>query len=325
MNGNISQFIFNELTNIPTILATNSAKRADQTGVVQGGEDHKKPASSKPAAGKIVDFFAKGNEDMTSETVYQDQDDWNVRVFPNKYPLTESHEIIVHSPDPVRDIEDFPAEQTVKIIRAFLNRINYYTRQEMEVMIFNNRGGSAGASLTHPHSQLVALKGFPGVIELEKSSALRYYNEHHACYWCDAVQREKWYKDRIIYESDHHILICPHASRWSYEMKLIPKVHRPNFEYIEESEIQDLAKMLKAALFAYNELFDCPDRNFWVHTQRYDPYHWHMGFIPHIKVLGALELGAGIWVSDKATPEDAAKALRKPFMQSYEGEITSLL
>ena len=78
---------------------------------------------------------------------------------------------------------------------------------------------------------------------------------------------------------------------------------------MNEMEIGDFAIVLQAALRAYDELFDRPDRNFWIHTMRYEPYHWHVGFLPHIKVLGGLELGAGIWVSDKATPEDAARQL----------------
>ena len=89
------------------------------------------------------------------------------------------------------------------------------------------------------------------------------------------------------------------------------KNHKPNFGFIDEQEIHDLAVVLRGLLRAYDALFDRPDRNFWIHTMQYEPYHWHMGFLPHIKVFGALELGSGIWVSDKATPEDAAAQLRE--------------
>ena len=99
-------------------------------------------------------------------------------------------------------------------------------------------------------------------------------------------------------------------------MMLVPKEHKPNFLFINEREINDLAGILKNALVSYNKLFDRPDRNFWIHTTRYEPYHWHMGFIPHIKVFGGLELGAGIWVSDKATPEGAALELRNKHFDS---------
>jgi UDPglucose--hexose-1-phosphate uridylyltransferase len=301
----MTKIIFDELTKIPTVLATKRAKRVDQTGATKG--DTKEEKKDQPA--QKTDFFAKGNEHMTPSAVYQDQEDWNVRVFPNKFPILEEHEVIVHSPDGSLDLSELPHEQNVRYIRALLNRVEYYTNEDKEVFIFNNRGGKAGASITHPHSQLVALKGFPGIIETEREEALRYYNENNSCYWCDMLAEELSDGSRVVYETSHFVVLVPVASRWSYEMMLMPKRHLPNFQYINEMEINDLADVLKHALLGYDRLFDKPDRNFWIHTQRYEPYHWHMGFIPHIKVFGGLELGAGIWVSDKATPEDAAKQL----------------
>lgn len=310
-------FIFDDLTDEVTILAVNRAKRTDQTGAVtsikkdekEDKEDVKK--DDKPKEKK--DYFAKGNEYLTPETLYQDVDDWNVRVFKNKFPLIEDHEVVVHSPDPIRDIEDFPCEQVARIIRAWLNRVHYYMEHDKEVVIFNNRGGRAGASILHPHSQIVAAKGFPGVIEKEKEAALHYFNEHNTCYWCDSIKEDLSDNKRVVYESTHFVVVVPKACRWSYETRIIPKKHSPNFGFMNEPEIQDLAVVLKALLTSYDTLFDRPDRNFWVHTMRYEPYHWHIGVMAHLKVLGALELGAGIWVSDKATPEDAAAQLREHF------------
>jgi UDPglucose--hexose-1-phosphate uridylyltransferase len=305
----MSKIIFDDLTKIPSIIAANRAKRPDKTGV----EKAKKGSGAKKSVPK-VDFFAKGNEHLTPNAVYQDQEDWRVRVFPNKYPLLddEDHEVIVHSPDPTKDLEDFEHEQIAIYIRALLNRVDYYhSKEDKDVFIFNNRGGTAGASLTHPHSQLIAMKGFPGIIEAKKEEALHYYNEHSSCYWCDMLKKELKSRKRVVYESNHFVILSPKAPRWDYEMLLLPKKHTPNFSIIDETEINDLADVLKCALVAYNELFDTPDRNFWFYTQRYEPFHWHMGFIPHIKVFGGVELGAGIWVSSKATPEDAAKDLGK--------------
>jgi UDPglucose--hexose-1-phosphate uridylyltransferase len=306
----MSTFIFDELTGLPTILATNRAKRTDQTGAVGGSKD-----KNHTDKGKI---FSKGYENLTPPTLYQDADDWNVRVFKNKYPLVEDHEIVVHSPSSQEDISDFSVEQSIRIIRAFLNRVSYYGSQGKEVLIFNNRGGSAGASILHPHSQVVALKGFPGILEREKESAIKYYNEEGSCYWCDFVSSELRLQKRVVFESPHFVLLVPPACRWSYEMILIPKEHKPNFGFINEREIADFALILKSALGAYDKLFDTPDRNFWIHTMQYEPFHWHTGFLPHLKVLGGLELGAGIWVSDKATPEAAAAELGSVVKSIYE-------
>lgn len=311
-------FIFDELTGLPTILATNRAKRVDQTGAVGKGD---KNGDKGAAGGEKVDkmkMFSKGYEHMTPPTLYQDADDWNVRVFDNKYPLVDDHEIVVHSPYVDKDISNLPVEQVCRIIRAYLNRVSYYGSQDKEVLIFNNRGGEAGASIVHPHSQIVALKGFPGILEKEKESAIKYFNEHESCYWCDFVHEEVVAKERVVFESSHFVLLVPPACRWSYEMIMIPKNHKPNFGFIDEMEISDLAMMMKATLGAYDNLFDVPDRNFWVHTMRYEPYHWHIGFLAHLKELGGLELGAGIWVSDKATPEAAAKELGEEAKKVYE-------
>lgn len=73
----------------------------------------------------------------------------------------------------------------------------------------------------------------------------------------------------------------------------MPKNHKPNFGFIDEMEINDLAKMLPGALRAYKERFNNPDRNFWIHTMMYEPYHWHVGFIPHIQGLWSFGVGGG--------------------------------
>lgn len=296
-------FIFDPLTGEPTILATNRAKRHDQTGAVNGKVDTIKSEAC---------YFCKGSEGITPPTLYQDSDDWSVRVFQNKFPLVPDHEVVVHSPSHEKDMEDLSHEQNVNIIRAYLNRVSYYGEQDKEVIIFNNKGGRAGASIVHPHSQIIAAKGFPGIIEKEKEEALHYNNEKNSCFWCDEW-KEAVASGRVIHESTHFVLFCPKASRWSYEMVLVAKQHKPNFGFIDEMEINDLARVLPGALQCYKSCFNNPDRNFWIHTMRYEPYHWHIGFLPHIKVFGALEMGAGIWVSDRATPEDAAAELKSHF------------
>ncbi len=294
-------FIFDPLTGEPTILATERAKRFDETGAVSG--------KLGTVEGKVCSF-CKGNEHLTPPTLYHDQEDWNVRVINNKYPIVGDHEVIIHSPDHVKDIEDLDHEQVVRIIRAFLNRVDYYGRQEKDVFIFNNRGKKAGASLIHPHSQIIALKGFPGILQEERAWSIRYYDEKNTCFWCDEIKDDLADRKRVVLETSYFVVCVPKACRWSYEVRITPKVHRPNFGFIDDSEINNFAGVLQKVIQAYGNAFNYPDRNFWIHTERWDPYHWHVGFLPHLKVFGAIELGAGIWVSDKSTPEDAAKVLR---------------
>ena len=295
----MGKFIFDPLTGEPTILATARANRPEEAG-----------AKITREAGKVCSF-CKGAEHLTPETAYVDQEDWNVRVFKNKYPIVEDHEVIVHSPHHDKDIEDLDHEQVVRIIRAYMNRIHYYGSQDKGVFIFNNRGGRAGATLQHPHSQLIALRGFPGILEREKEWASKYFNEKNTCYWCDELALALKDKERVVLETAHFVAYVPEACRWSYEIRVAPKIHRPSMIFIDEAEINNFAGVMQKVAQTYGNAFNYPDRNFWIHTERFDPYHWHVGFLPHLKVFGAIELGAGIWVSDKATPEDAAKVLRE--------------
>lgn len=311
-------FVYDALTNSPTLLVPARSKRKDETGAVSG-----KPSVSS----NNICVFCKGQEHLTPPTLYEDAPDWNVRVFKNKFALVEDHEVVVHSPFDDKDFQNLPVEHGVKIIQAYISRIKHHNAQNKDVFLFNNKGAKAGASIKHPHTQLVALEIFPGTLQKERESVELYHSAHNSCYWCDLIKletEEQTDKQRVIHESPYFVTLVPIASRWSFEMLLVPKVHKNNFADLSEAEITDLALVLKSAISAYDRLFGDPDRNFWVHTLRFEKFHWHLGLIPQIKTLGGMELGAGIWVSDKATPEDAAALLREPMNQVYNEEIFSL-
>src|SRR5438105_766644 len=104
--------------------------------------------------------FCPGNENLPGEEVYRVGTGqaygpgWQVRVIKNKYPITDLHEIIIHSPSDTDDVDRLPHDQVVKIIQTYRERFNLH-KENGHVMIFNNVGEDAGASIRHPHSQLV--------------------------------------------------------------------------------------------------------------------------------------------------------------------------
>ena len=71
-----------------------------------------RPDDAKPA--KSVCPFCTGNEALTPPEVYRigggekDKPGWKVRVVPNKFPITDIHEVIIHSPDNEKDIVELP-------------------------------------------------------------------------------------------------------------------------------------------------------------------------------------------------------------------------
>jgi UDPglucose--hexose-1-phosphate uridylyltransferase len=217
-------------------------------------------------------------------------------------------------------------EQVELILRTYADRCNFYKnkRSDFYIHIYNNVGKEAGASLKHPHSQLVVFNQIPEEVSEELEGAEDFFRRKRVCPYCDLLQKELSSKERLVLESDFFAVLTPFESEWPYEITLFPKNHQADFGQIGDAELADLASVLQRTLKAYNKVLSRPDRNFWIHSlpvrdrqsatnhplpaTRY--YHWHLDMIPRIKTLGGLELGAGIMVDDRVGPEPAARELR---------------
>src|SRR3990172_1270939 len=97
------------------------------TGKPDSASQSKNEAEHVPALRNEVTKcpFCAGNEATTPPEVYRigpgekDKPGWLVRVVPNKYPITDIHEVIIHSPDDAKDIEQIPIEQVTHILTAY--------------------------------------------------------------------------------------------------------------------------------------------------------------------------------------------------------------
>ena len=120
----------------------------------------KRPSEAQPVNVNKICVFCPGFERIPGEELYRIgsgvpyEAGWQVRVIKNKYPITDFHEVIIHSPDDQVDIDRFPLAQVELVLKAFRERFNANLRNG-HVIIFNNVGEVAGASIRHPHSQLV--------------------------------------------------------------------------------------------------------------------------------------------------------------------------
>ncbi len=280
------------------------------------------PKSAKSASKRCP--FCPGSEDLTGPDVYRlpkESDEWKVRVIPNKYPITDFHEIIIHSPNHKKDFDQLPLEQVKLIIRSYKDRYNFYKneRPDFYVHIYNNAGKEAGASIKHPHSQLVVFNQIPKEVVEELEGARAFFREKKTCPYCDLIKKELGSQERIVLESDFFVVLTPFGSEWPYEIGIFPKKHQADFGQIDDQELTDFALVLQKTLGAYNEALSNPGRNFWIRSlpirEKDDPraefYHWHLNLVPRIKTLGGLELGAGIMVDDRVGPETAARQLRQ--------------
>jgi len=316
----MSKFRQNPISKDWTIIAAERKKRPVDVGP--------KSAKSAKSASSAVERcpFCVGNEDLAPDEAYRlpigtiGNDTWQVRVIPNKYPITDFHEVIIHSPDHKKDFDELPLEQVELILRTYVDRYNFYKnkRPDFYVHIYNNAGKEAGASIRHPHSQLVVFNQIPEEVLDEVLGAKDFFKRKKVCPYCALIEEELTNQERVVIKSEFFVVLTPFQSEWPYEISVFPRKHQADFGQISNEELSDLASVLKKTLKAYNKVLSNPDRNFWIRSlpirESSDPrakfYHWHLDLIPRIKTLGGLELGAGIMVDDRVGPEEAAKELR---------------
>ena len=259
--------------------------------------------------------FQPGNEHMTGPEVWADSDvadrkpnesNWKVRVVPNKYPITEHHEVIILSPDSKRDFAQISSKQAKRVIEAFVSRSQHMDRHGQS-FLFCNHGVGAGASISHPHAQILAFPTIPPNIEQEIQALKQAYDKTGNCLQCQLVDHEEKLKTRVVWQNDHFLVVCPEAIGWPYALSIIPKIHQATFGSLKQEHIADFAQALQLAIMLYRNVLQNPSYNFWVHSAKGHFYHWHLDLIPRTKMLAGVELGAGIMVNDRISPEDAAK------------------
>jgi len=267
--------------------------------------------------------------------LYKDSEDWLLQVIPNKYPAFAGGECGIISkmgPYSVQDGRGFhevvitrnhynhigllPEERVREILRAYLTRYLALKKEGCVkyISIFHNHGRKSGASLTHPHSQLVAIPIVPSRIRRSLIGSRIFYKKHKKCVHCAMLDWEREDKKRIVLENNDFIAVCPFISRKAYEVRIFPKKHSSHFERIGESKIQALAQLFQEVFARFFRNVNNPPYNFYLHTapvdsKAYAYYHWHFEVLPKVEVGAGFELGTGIEIST-LEPERAAAILR---------------
>jgi UDPglucose--hexose-1-phosphate uridylyltransferase len=189
------------------------------------------------------------------------------------------------------------------------------------IYVFKNVGPSAGASLVHAHSQLVALPLVPPAIEGKLFRAHEHYRRKQRSLFKDILHTEREDGSRLVAENDGYVLFCPFASRFPFELAIFPKRHHGEFISCTTSELQDLAEVLRFAIQRLNGVLEKPGYNFLLHmapltrpgtqqfaSSRYD-YCWHLEIVPRFNALAGFEIGLGAYINT-VYPEEAARFLR---------------
>jgi UDPglucose--hexose-1-phosphate uridylyltransferase len=248
-----------------------------------------------------------------------------VRVVPNLYPIvggpeagsgaTGAHEVIVLSPDHGAAFGDLDDDQATEVLTVLRDRSRAHAdagRAHVQLLI--NQGRAAGASIAHPHAQLVALDFVPPTVAVAA--------ERFASTGADLVlddQAEAITAGAGVVVGHEVRAWCPAGSASPFEVRIAALAGGTNVESATDGQVLGTAVVLRDVLRALGRALDHPPYNVVVHNAAagaraaggsQGPFHWWLEVVPRIGVVAAFELGTGILVNTVA-PEDAATRLRE--------------
>jgi len=289
--------------------------------------------------------FCPGHEAMTPPELLAHREasgarngpGWTLRVVPNKFPALRTeermarsglgiydamagvgaHEVIIETPEHGRQLPQQSPDQVEQLLRAAQERTLDLSRdlRLRSVLFFKNSGAAAGASLSHPHSQIVALPLVPIELEQELRGARARFEEKERCIFCDMVAQEARERSRVVLETDGFIALSPFAARGPFELLILPREHRSIFEQSSAAELRSLANALRLSLRKLDLALDKPSYNFYLHSLPLreppsDWYHWHLEVRPVLALAAGFEWGTGFFINP-TPPEEAAAFLRQ--------------
>ncbi|MBZ9578410.1 galactose-1-phosphate uridylyltransferase [Patescibacteria group bacterium] len=243
----------------------------------------------------------------------------NKRIEGNLYQTMNAvgfHEVAI-TKDHKRSIGQFKIEEVKEVIDAYHERYLKLMKKPFVnyVSIFHNHGTEAGASIFHPHSQIITTPLIDVDLRRALSNSRRYFKAHKKCIYCQMNNWERKSKKRIVFENRDFLVLCPFASKAAFQIIISPKRHSAYFEKITEKEKRTLAEAFKTALNKLYKALNDPAYNFYLHTapcdrKKYDHYHWHWTILPKTSVWAGFEIGTRMEIST-IEPERAAAYLRK--------------
>ncbi|KAK4787138.1 hypothetical protein SAY86_010971 [Trapa natans] len=283
--------------------------------------------------------FCVGNEHLCAPQIFRVPPDpsseWKIRVIENLYPALDRnlrqrdaqgeespevlagfgfHDVVIEGPAHGVRLSDQSPREVRDVLIAFRTRIKELAAVEeiKYVQVFKNHGASAGASLSHPHCQMIALPIVPPNVSTRLDSMKDHFRQTRQCALCEAPSNKL-----VINESTHFVSFVPFAAIYPFEIWITPRIHSSHFHEIDEDKAADLGSLLKLMLQKISVQLEDPPFNFMIQTTPLRattselPYaHWFLQIVPQLSVVGGFELGSGCYINP-IFPEDAAELLRE--------------
>ncbi len=325
------------------IISTERAKRPDEFLPLAPARNEPQPDCP----------FCAGNEGKTPPEitavrpsgVKPNGPDWTVRVVPSISPVLRiegnlehrakglydvctgigAHEIIVETPEHISSIAHLPQEQISRVLDVMTHRITDLEKDPRfkYVLFFKNYGLAAGeGGFRHSRSQLIALPVNPIRLKDELQGARQYFEWKERCIFCDILRQELESRQRVAVETTHFVALAPFASRFPFELWILPKEHSADFTHLSADHRGDLAAILKMTFSKLSRVLNDPPYNAILHTAPFRrpragywrtidaDFHWHLEVMPRLTRVAGFEWGSGFYINP-TSPEEATRFLKE--------------
>lgn len=279
--------------------------------------------------------FCPGNEEATLPALetLDEGGHWKMRVIPNLYPAFDGdepfavhhlgpvhveaeasgiHEVFVYTTDHTgggQHISDDDAGQMMQMLsRRLQQHANTPNVRYTQAII--NHGREAGASLAHPHGQLLGLPFVPGEILEEQRAFSRFEG---GCILCATIEAELVDGGRVLFANDQVVAVSPYWAGSPYELLIIPRSHDLHLTDSSQDTLKGVGVAIRDSLLALSEVHGDLAYNLVFHTAPHHysgSYHWHVHLFPKLITTAGFERGTGVMINI-IPPEFAAEQLRK--------------
>lgn len=320
----VNQLRLNPLTGRWVTVSTGRASRPGDFAT-----DHGHPTADPGSACP----FCPGHEEELPPALetYGTDGQWLLRVVPNKYPAFEGtgemrvehlgplfaqapavgiHEVLIFTPDHDASWADLDDRQAGLVMAALRDRLEDHAstsgiRYSQAIV---NHGTAAGASLRHPHGQLLGIPFVPGELFEELAGFRRFQG---SCLLCATIEAELDAGHRLVASDGEVAVIAPWWSGSPFELLVIPFTHAGHLHHATPPSLAATGRAIRDSLARLRGLLGDVSHNVVFHTLPYrsgDSFHWHAHITPRVHSQGGFEQGTGVPINIVA-PEDAAQIL----------------
>ena len=266
---------------------------------------------------------------------YPNKENWKAAIIKNKFPALKSgqcvpesmagpfkthtavgeHELVIYK-NHDKGFDEFSREEITDAIRVYKKRyreLSQLSECVRYISIFHNHGLEAGASMYHPHSQIISMPIIPPDVFRSISGSYNYYMTHQRMVYDVILEWELKENKRIVYQNEKFVTFCPFVSKYPYEVRIFSKEGHAHFDQMPDDTDPHFADAMYNVLQRLRIVLGRPAFNFFIHTapvqsssdsgvgmfaaDMHKFYHWHMEIVPHTKTDAGFEIGTGIAIN----------------------------